>query len=814
MSLAIKGFIMGFRINTNIAAMNAHGNAVMNNRSLDDSLSKLSSGLRINKAADDASGMVIANALRNQANSLGQAISNGNDGIGLIQTADGALNEYSKILDTIKTKAVQAGSDTQNTTSRLAIQKDIDRLMEELNTIAKTTSFNGQKLLSGAFANKQIQMGSGSNETIKFSVASAETNQIGQTSRATMAVGTAAGGEAQLKITSALTGTQITLKTVDLQYNNNADNGMGAIANEINKYSGDTGIKAKAVVTTTSNVAVAAGSTGSDFAINGVTIGAVNVAANDTSGTLLTAINGKTSQTGVAATISTDGKLTLTSADGRAIQVSGGMMNVVGSTAKEMSTLGHIEVVQSGSSEFQITGNGAGATGADFASSGTTNTIVDSVLSAGSLLVSGSIYKAGTEVGGKVTASGVTTMIQDSFVAAGSMIASGSTVQAGTQVGATLTASGSNTLTQDMFVAAGSTLASGTVLGIGTVIAENATIGGVTYNKGDILTGSATIGAGGLALSADWTLNYNTSGNSVVATMSILKAGTVFGANIVTIGSSTSTVDMTLKFGSILQSGSFYTAGSVIGADTTAIGSSTSTQTTKLLAGAALASGTIFKEGSTIGGNVVLTGARTLNNDMKITAGSILQSGTVLKAGTIIQDDLTAAVTGGAAIPAGTKLTTDVTIAAGQSYTVNNDFIMLKGTGATLGSISAGSTLAVNTNGQGGVNLTNTQFTSLANISVLTSNDAMKALDTLDTAITNLDSIRADLGSVQNQLTATINNIRVTQVNVKAAESQLRDVDFAAESANFSKFNILAQSGSYAMSQANAVQQNVLKLLQ
>ncbi len=84
----------------------------------------------------------------------------------------------------------------------------------------------------------------------------------------------------------------------------------------------------------------------------------------------------------------------------------------------------------------------------------------------------------------------------------------------------------------------------------------------------------------------------------------------------------------------------------------------------------------------------------------------------------------------------------------------------------------------------------------------------------LKNATTNLDQIRADIGSVQNQLQVTINNITVTQVNVKAAESTIRDVDFAAESANFSKYNILAQSGSYAMSQANAVQQNVLKLLQ
>ncbi|HHE9890663.1 TPA: flagellin, partial [Campylobacter coli] len=97
---------------------------------------------------------------------------------------------------------------------------------------------------------------------------------------------------------------------------------------------------------------------------------------------------------------------------------------------------------------------------------------------------------------------------------------------------------------------------------------------------------------------------------------------------------------------------------------------------------------------------------------------------------------------------------------------------------------------------------------------VTTLKGAMAVMDIAETATTNLDQIRADIGSVQNQLQVTINNITVTQVNVKAAESTIRDVDFATESANFSKYNILAQSGSYAMSQANAVQQNVLKLLQ
>ncbi|MCI5539008.1 MAG: flagellin B, partial [Campylobacter lanienae] len=123
---------MSFRINTNIAAMNAHANSQITDRALSSSLGRLSSGLRIQTAADDASGLVIADSLKSQANSLGQAIANGNDAIGIVQTADKAMDEQIKILDTIKTKAIQAAQDGQNSDSRRALQNDISRLLEEL----------------------------------------------------------------------------------------------------------------------------------------------------------------------------------------------------------------------------------------------------------------------------------------------------------------------------------------------------------------------------------------------------------------------------------------------------------------------------------------------------------------------------------------------------------------------------------------------------------------------------------------------------------------------------------------------------------
>ncbi len=139
---------MGVRINTNIGAMTAHMYATKNNVGLDKSLTHLSSGLRVNKAADDAAGLAIANNLRAQAGGLGQAIANANDAIGMIQTADGTLEEYSNILNRIRTLSIQAANDTQDSTTRGYIQTEISRLISSADMIADQTQFNGKPLLS------------------------------------------------------------------------------------------------------------------------------------------------------------------------------------------------------------------------------------------------------------------------------------------------------------------------------------------------------------------------------------------------------------------------------------------------------------------------------------------------------------------------------------------------------------------------------------------------------------------------------------------------------------------------------------------
>ena len=136
------------RINTNVSSLNAQEAATNTNNRLSSSLEKLSSGLSINKAADDASGLAIADKLRTQVTSINQGVDNGNSAISLLQIADKSMSEQSNILDTIKAKLIQANTDTTSDDGRNAIAADISALMTQLNNIAKSTNYNGTQLIS------------------------------------------------------------------------------------------------------------------------------------------------------------------------------------------------------------------------------------------------------------------------------------------------------------------------------------------------------------------------------------------------------------------------------------------------------------------------------------------------------------------------------------------------------------------------------------------------------------------------------------------------------------------------------------------
>ncbi|OKY76238.1 MAG: flagellar protein FlaB [Desulfobulbaceae bacterium DB1] len=803
---------MALRINTNVAALSAHKNMIKNDNALSASLEKLSSGLRINKAADDASGMAIADSLKSQALGLGQAIRNANDGISMVQTADGALEESINIVNTIKTKAIQAAQDGQTTESRKAIQSDITKLLEELDTIAQTTAFNNQKLLSGNFTDKKFQVGAYSGETVNISIASSESTKVGHVTSGNLSLTNASGGTVQLSIYSNLQSKEFTLQAVDIKANNSAENGMGALADAINKLSDVLGISASAVVESKSSAAVAAGSTGSDFAINGVSIGAVTTVANDSDGALVKAINNKTSDHGISASVGADGILKLTSSDGRAISVTGGTGAVL--AGSQMSTFGHVQLKQAGSNELLVT-DLAGGSATDFTTNVTTgsamSTTIDSTLAAGSTIATASTLAAGTTIGGNLVgdtnfaANIVGTF--DSTIKAGSTIGGTSTIESGSVLGGKFTTSAATyTTTGAALLTAGTTLAGGSTLAAGTVITQDLIdANGDTIAAGTTLNADTTLALSAVTLSSDMIVAHGT----VLNNTSTLNTGSYFGVDLVTAGNTTLTQDMTVKAGSTIEAtGSTLLAGSEIGGTVTLTGALTTTQSMAVESGSTIATASTLAAGSTLGGSVVADGALTAQNAVSLSAGSILLDGTTLAQGTILTNDMNFVEGAGTvSLSAGTVLERDYVTSGNQ--TLAQDMTIAKDS-----VIQSGSTLAANAGGSSGTKMADTTTNRLADVSVLTQEGAQIAIAVADSALKDLDKVRSDLGSVQNQLTSTISNISVTKVNISAAESSIRDVDFAEESANFSRMQILTQASTFAMAQANASAQNVLSLLQ
>lgn len=313
---------MGLRINTNIAALNAHRNMVRNDQGLSSSLEKLASGLRINKAADDAAGMSIADSLRAQALGLGQAMQNASDGVAMVQVADGALEEYINIINTVRTKAIQAASDGQSTDSRLAIQRDVSKLIEEADIIAKTTAFNGLALLDGNFVDKLLHVGAYKDETVSVSIDSARTAVVGKFALATgTEVSTAglAAGTSGLLINGVSAGVSAA----------GTDNALGQTvgsawskAAAINSVQSSTGVTADAETTVTGSADIVGGTwSAGDVFVNGINLGEVVFSAQDNTGTLVAAFNKITDQTGVSAKIVSGGRLELSSDAGYNIDI-------------------------------------------------------------------------------------------------------------------------------------------------------------------------------------------------------------------------------------------------------------------------------------------------------------------------------------------------------------------------------------------------------------------------------------------------------------------------------------------------------------
>ena len=311
-------------INTNISSLTAQRNQGMSQASLSTAIQRLSSGLRINSARDDAAGLAISERFTSQIRGLNQAVRNANDGVSLAQTAEGALKASSDILQRVRELAVQSANATNSASDRQALNQEVSQLVSELDRISQTTEFNGQKLLDGSFGTAQFQVGANSGQVIVASTANLRTSQYGNNqviASGPTAVAALWGANGVGADTVALNGT-LGSATVTIAANDTAKQ----VAATVNLQTPNTGITASAR-TEVQLTFSAAGAYALNLRSDNSTDEPVSFAISATTGadglaSAVSAINEKSSKTGVIASLNAAGTgVILTSATGNDIRL-------------------------------------------------------------------------------------------------------------------------------------------------------------------------------------------------------------------------------------------------------------------------------------------------------------------------------------------------------------------------------------------------------------------------------------------------------------------------------------------------------------
>lgn len=302
---------MALGINTNVASLSAQNQLNKSQNQSNQALERLSSGLRINSAKDDAAGLAISNRFEAQIRGLNQATRNANDGISLAQTAEGALGESSNILQRVRELAVQSANASNSSSDRQALQDEVNQLVSELDRIATTTNFNGQKLFDGTFGNAQFQVGANANETISASTSNLRTNSYGNNQVIAQGADIAAQGAADNN--SVTSGTLTVNGSVGSKDIAVAASGTAQdIAGQINDVAGETGVSATAKTELSLGFS-AAGSYSLSLKGENDTAQEISFTLSATEGkdalsSAVAAINDQSAKTGITAEVSDDGK--------------------------------------------------------------------------------------------------------------------------------------------------------------------------------------------------------------------------------------------------------------------------------------------------------------------------------------------------------------------------------------------------------------------------------------------------------------------------------------------------------------------------
>lgn len=787
---------MALVVNSNISSLNAQRQLLQSGAELDKASERLASGRRINSAADDAAGLAISNRQTSQIRGLDQAIRNANDGISLIQTAEGALDETTNILQRMRELAIQSSNGIYSDTDRATLNAEVQQLIAELDRISETTSFNGQKLLDGSLGDVALQVGSEKGQTISFSIDKMNTTSLGLGSSTSDLSGdnvsaTLALDDGDILINGqgigAIDLTSDSLDDLIADINDNID-GVSATAFAIleSTTSGD-GVMA-AGETFTITVGSTDGSAATVFTIGGANIstsnmdemvalinektgGAVTAAvaddgtltlSNATGGTITVdeVTAGRTvSALGIADAASVTGSLALTSEDGSAITITKG----ANGTDADLEAFGFQQIAAQGSVKGGVNGGTVDGQTVDFTTS----------LSVGDVVINGvSIATDGTDnLQGKID--NINAVTSETNVTASVDASQSYGFDLSTQVNE-LTLTGTlNLINGNDFAINGVDV---------TVVAAGAAA--TSSEVAASINGTANIGVTAYVDDNDQLHIYGTGPIEVTD-------GTVAGAF------STQLDDM---------------GGAAVVDDTVEASAAASTITT----------GSIKINGNEISGidlssteamladinaESVTTGVRVSvddNGQLKFSGSSsiTLELGNTLGGATATALGISFSDTSG-----GDDIVDPVTIGATIKLT----------------SIS-GSSISVETTANGaaatGLRSLNTDLSStvtgsaISNLSVATLSGAQDAIASIDQALETINDTRSQLGAISNRLDFTVSNLGNIVEKTSAARSRVVDADFAAETAQLSRAQVLQQASQAMLAQANARPQQVLALLQ
>jgi len=737
-------------ITTNLASLNAQRNLDNTSASLGTSLQRLSSGLRINSAKDDAAGLAISTRITSTIKGLTVAQRNANDAISLSQIAEGALQESTTILQRMRELSLQSANGTNSGTDRNALQAEVNQLKNELSRIAENTGFNGLNILDGTLTSAEFQIGSEANQTVSISISDTRTNALGSNSlnssnttgieaatRTTSFLG--AGDDLGTNVTAAvgnngLTAATYTASTTDefgaittqTSVLTGANEGMDLVAADIDAL---TGVTARAF----NSILIDSGSTINAAEDNTITIGAAAVTC---SGDTLAEIAAELNANGGLQTI------------GAYARLDGADLYIIAPNGQD------IAVTASANASFDITSQvGAGANDTTANETDIFIGTIEITLDEGVTLAE----STGTP----------TTEVLSAGLASETQVNSGQTAA---------NAANNNVAAQNLFVSGSA--GSGTVA---VTAGETAKAIATNVNKATADTGVRAEARTEVLLSTlsdDGSISFDLFGdNSTAASVSASVTTTDFSELVSAINNLSGTTGISAQFynGSNDQVLLVNSSGEDIRIENFEHSTAVDYQDSN--------ASTVSGSGSSVAPAAVRSLAVTGNPDDNAggTAATLYDGG--------LRGDLNSTVVGG-----------EVNFISSRSFVVSSN---LDGVAAS-GSLFAG-----------GINAsTSSSLNAVNNLDISSQTGAQDAIVVIDEALTQISGVRADLGAIQSRFESATRNIANNIENLSSARSRILDADFAVETSELTKTQILSQAGISMLSQANQLPQNILQLLQ